>query len=204
MTFGSLLLFAAIYAAATATPGPGIAALVARVMAQGLTGIWAFIAGFLVGDLIWFALAATGLAVIAQRFEWVFMTIRYAGVVYLVYLAYRTWTAPSTSPEVTAVPRHDGPGRLFLGALALTLGNPKVIIFFLSIMPLIIDVKNVTTASFLAIAALIVTVFAPVLLAYALLADQARRLFRSARAIRLIHRGTAGIMLGAALAIASR
>jgi threonine/homoserine/homoserine lactone efflux protein len=204
MTFGSLLLFAAIYAAATATPGPGIAALVARVMAQGLTGIWAFIAGFLVGDLIWFALAATGLAVIAQRFEWVFMTIRYAGVVYLVYLAYRTWTAPLTSPEVTAVPRHDGPGRLFLGALALTLGNPKVIIFFLSIMPLIIDVKNVTTASFLAIAALIVTVFAPVLLAYALLADQARRLFRSARAIRLIHRGTAGIMLGAALAIASR
>ena len=51
---------------------------------------------------------------------------------------------------------------------------------------------------------LIVSVFAPVLLAYALLADQARRLFRSARAIRLIRRGTAGIMLGAALAIASR
>jgi threonine/homoserine/homoserine lactone efflux protein len=204
MTSGSLLLFAAIYGAAVATPGPGIAALVARVMAQGLTGIWAFIAGFLLGDLMWFALAAAGLAVIAQSFDWMFVAIKYAGVAYLVYLAYRTWTAPILSAEVAAATLRDRPGRLFLSALALTLGNPKVIVFFLSIMPLVIDVRDLSLASFATIAALIVGVLAPVLLAYALLAERARQLFRSSRAIQLMHRGAAGIMLGAALAIASR
>ena len=43
MSISSLILFAAIYAVAVAAPGPGIAALVARVLARGTEGIGAFI-----------------------------------------------------------------------------------------------------------------------------------------------------------------
>ena len=46
MTLGSLVLFAAVYFAAVATPGPGVAALVARVLGQGLAGVAPFIAGY--------------------------------------------------------------------------------------------------------------------------------------------------------------
>ena len=53
-----LLAFTAVYCVAVATPGPGIAALIARVLKQGLSGLTAMIAGFIIGDLIWFTLAA--------------------------------------------------------------------------------------------------------------------------------------------------
>jgi threonine/homoserine/homoserine lactone efflux protein len=44
LTLSSLLLFAAVYFAAVATPGPGVAALIARVLGQGLKGLAPFIA----------------------------------------------------------------------------------------------------------------------------------------------------------------
>ena len=59
MTLGSLFLFAAVYFAAVATPGPGVAALIARVLGQGLMGVAPFIAGYFVGDMVWLILAAT-------------------------------------------------------------------------------------------------------------------------------------------------
>jgi threonine/homoserine/homoserine lactone efflux protein len=40
MTLNSLILFAAVYFAAVATPGPGVAALISRVLGQGLKGVW--------------------------------------------------------------------------------------------------------------------------------------------------------------------
>jgi threonine/homoserine/homoserine lactone efflux protein len=48
---------------AVASPGPGIAAVVAGALGRGVRGAPAFIAGFVVGDLVWLTLAATGLAV---------------------------------------------------------------------------------------------------------------------------------------------
>ena len=122
-----------------ATPGPGIAALVARVLGQGLGGIAPFIAGFVVGDLIWFAVAATGLAVLAHEFAGLFTAIRWAGVAYLLYLAWTMWRAPAHAAEIGPARAAPGGWRPFVGALSLTLGNPKVIVFFLSIMPLVVD-----------------------------------------------------------------
>ena len=72
-------LYAGVYFLAVATPGPGIAALVARVFAHGLKGVGPFILGFVVGDLIWLTVAATGLAVLAREFASVFVALRFAG-----------------------------------------------------------------------------------------------------------------------------
>ncbi|HLW93031.1 MAG TPA: LysE family translocator, partial [Roseiarcus sp.] len=171
MSYSSLLLFIGVYAVAVATPGPGIAAIVARVLGQGLRGVVPFIAGYLVGDFLWFVVAATGLAVLAHEFAALFAVIRYVGVAYLIWLAWRIWRAPVAAPLDAAAPRERG-FRLFLGALSLTLGNPKVIVFFLSIMPLVVDVHQMDAAVFVEIGATIVCVLPPVLFAYALAANK--------------------------------
>jgi threonine/homoserine/homoserine lactone efflux protein len=196
-------LFAGVYAAAVATPGPGVAAIVARVLAQGLKGIAPFIAGFVVGDLIWLAVAATGLAVLAHEFAALFTLVRFCGVLYLFWLAWRLWRAPVDAAS-DAVPPSARGVRAFLGALSLTLGNPKVIVFFLSIMPLVVDLRAMTIGTFAEIAVIMPLVLAPVLVVYALAANRARALFRSPHAMKMINRGAAGVMAGAAVAVATR
>jgi threonine/homoserine/homoserine lactone efflux protein len=204
MTLASLLLFASVYFVAVASPGPGIAAVIARGLGQGMAAAPAFIAGFVVGDLIWFTIAATGLAVIAQTFESVFLAIKYAGCAYLLWLAWKIWTAPVAARDVAAAREKVSAWPSFMGSLSLTLGNPKVIVFFLSLMPLVVDVKEITPLVFVELAAVIVLVFTPVLLATLWLADRARRVFTSETALKRINRGTAGVMAGAAVAIAAR
>jgi threonine/homoserine/homoserine lactone efflux protein len=204
MDLAGLLLFASVYFVAVASPGPGIAAVVARGLGQGLQAAPAFIAGFVIGDLIWFTIAATGLAVIAQTFETLFLVIKYAGCLYLLWMAWKIWTSPVRTGDVTAARERVRSLPSFLGSLSLTLGNPKVIVFFLSLMPLVVDVKAITPLVFVEMAAVIVLVFTPVLIATLVLADRARRVFTSEVALRRINRGTAGIMAGAAVAIAAK
>jgi threonine/homoserine/homoserine lactone efflux protein len=160
--------------------------------------------GFVVADLIWFTIAATGLAVIARHFEMLFIAIKYAGAAYLLYLAWRIWTAPVSTTEVTADVSVKGQISAFMGGLMVTLGNPKVIIFFLSIMPIVVDVQAITPLAFAEMALVIICVISPVMMGYALLAERARRLFRSPRALKNINRGTAAVMAGAATLIAAR
>jgi threonine/homoserine/homoserine lactone efflux protein len=204
MTLTSLLLFASVYFVAVASPGPGIAAVIARGLGQGMKAAPAFIAGFVLGDLIWFTIAATGLAVIAKTFETLFLAIKYAGCAYLLFLAWKIWNAPVAAEDVKAANESVRAWPSFLGSLSLTLGNPKVIVFFLSLMPLVVDLQSITPLVFAEMAVVIVLVFTPVLAFTLYLADRARRVFTSETALRRINRGTAGIMAGAAVAIAAR
>ena len=201
MPLSGLLLFAAVYVMATASPGPAVAAVVARALGRGTAGLPAFIAGCVVGDLVWFTLAAAGLAVLAQTFATLFLVMRFAGAAYLAYLAWRLWTAPAEAVVV-----HDTApgGRMFLGALALTLGNPKVIVFFLALLPTVVPLDRLTTAGYAEMAALIVVILSCVLGSYALLAARARRLFTAPRSIQALNRTTGAVMAGAALAVVAR
>ncbi len=204
MDLYALLLFAGVYFVAVSSPGPGLAAVVARGLGQGMAAAPAFVAGFVVGDLIWFTIAATGLAVIARTFETLFLAIKYAGCAYLLWMAWKIWTAPTRPEEVAAAAGKVRAWPSFLGSLSLTLGNPKVIVFFLSIMPLVVDPKAMNALVFAELAAVIVLVITPVMFGALWLADRARRVFTSQRALRNINRGTAAVMAGAAAVIATR
>jgi len=204
MSLSSLCLFAGVYFLAVATPGPGIAALVARVLAHGLRGVAAFIAGFAVGDLIWLTIAATGLAVVAHEFAGLFVALKFAGAAYLLHVA---WGLVRASPTVdpAAPPIRVAVGwRAFLGALSLTLGNPKVIVFFLSIMPLAVDLDALDVVGVAEMAGTCVVVIGATLFGYALAANRARRWFRSTAAMKAVRRATAGVMAGVAVAIVTR
>jgi threonine/homoserine/homoserine lactone efflux protein len=52
MTWYGLSVFSLAYVLAVASPGPGVAAIIARSLGHGLRGAPAFIGGFMVGDLI--------------------------------------------------------------------------------------------------------------------------------------------------------
>jgi threonine/homoserine/homoserine lactone efflux protein len=204
MTLTGFLLFASVYFVAVASPGPGIAAIVARGLSQGTKAAPAFIAGFVVGDLIWFAIAATGLAAIAKTHETLFQLIKYAGCGYLLFMAWKIWNAPISAEVIHAADNKVRALSSFLSSLLLTLGNPKAIVFFLSVMPLVIDLKAVTPLMLVELGMVIVFVMVPTLTLYLLLADRARQVFTSEQALRRINRTTASIMAGAAVAIASR
>jgi threonine/homoserine/homoserine lactone efflux protein len=206
MTIVSLTAFAAAYFAVLILPGPGVAALVARVLARGTQGIPAFIAGFVAGALLWFAIAATGLAALAATFAAVFLAIRYLCAAYLLYVAVKFWTATPGPMNVTKVDGHasDGYGRLFLTGFTINLGNPKVILFFLALLPTVVDISSLTLLGFAELATVITVIASIVLAAYALIAARARRLFTSTRAVRLVNRGSGVVMAGAAAAVAMR
>ncbi len=204
MTWYGLSVFTLAYVLAVATPGPGVAAIIARSLGHGLRGAPAFIGGFVVGDMIWFTFAATGLAMLAQTAYTAFLIVKYAGVAYLLYLAYRLWTAPAKSIEAAADVRRDRPFQLFLGSLALTLGNPKTMIFFLAVLPTVVELKTLSVTGFFEIVAVILLVVPSVLGGYAFGASRARRLFSRPRTVRWVQRGTGVAMASAAVAVATR
>lgn len=205
MSLYGLLVFSAVYLLAVASPGPGVAAVIARSLARGTRGAPAFIAGFLVGDLIWFTFAATGLAALAQSAQPVFVVVKYAGAAYLLYLAYRLWTAP-VAPAVASAELDGGqkPLQLFLGSLALTLANPKTMIFFLALLPTVVRLEALTLLGFMEIVLSISIVLPLTLGAYVVLAARARQVFKSVTAVRRINRGTGAAMACAAVAVATR
>jgi threonine/homoserine/homoserine lactone efflux protein len=204
MSFYGLAIFAAIYFLAVATPGPGVAAVIARSLARGTRGAPAFIAGFVIGDLLWFTVAATGLAALAKSAFPVFVAVKYAGAAYLLYLAYRLWTTPAREYDETAATPDQKPLQLFLGSLALTLANPKTMIFFLALLPTVVRLETMTIPVFLEIVATICLVLPITLGLYVLAAARARRLFRSVGAVRRLNRGTGIAMAGAAIVVATR
>jgi threonine/homoserine/homoserine lactone efflux protein len=200
----ALLIFAAALFVAAASPGPGIAAIVARVLGRGLNGAVAFTAGLALGDVVWLTIAILGLAAIEHTFYGVFLVIKYAGVLYLLYLAYRLWTQPVEAREVVAQASNDKPVRLFLAGLAVTMGNPKVMVFYLALLPSLINLQAVTLLGWLELSLVTLGVLAVVFGTYVLLAARTRALFTSPRANRMVNRGTGAVMASAAVAIAAK
>jgi len=203
MTFYGLLTFCAVYALAVATPGPGIAAIVARSLAHGFRGAPAFVAGFIVGDLLWFGIAATGLAALARTAATVFVAIKWAGVVYLLYLAWKLWTAPAERVAAVEDPRQHG-WRAFLASLMLTLSNPKAVLFFLALLPTVIDLASMNLLRFIEISLAIVVIMPIVMFSYVFLAARAREMFTTPRAVRRLNRSSGIAMAGAAVVVATR
>jgi threonine/homoserine/homoserine lactone efflux protein len=199
-----LVIFSLVYALAVATPGPGIALVIARALGRGSTGAAFFLAGFLAGDLIWFSLAALGLAMLAHTAHPLFLAVRYAGAAYLLLLAWRLWRSPAPGLAVAAGGEAEPPWRLFLGSLALTLANPKTMVFFLAILPTVVDLGHLTAGGFAAVAAVIILVLPTILGGYTLAAIRARRRLSRAGTVRWLQRGTGIVLLGAAVAVATR
>ncbi len=200
----TLVAFTAAYVVAVLVPGPGVAAIVARALGGGFWSAVPMVAGILVGDMIFLLFALFGLAAIATYFAPVFIIVRWAGALYLLFIAWQFWTAKPGSEQLG--PRQQEPWlRTFLAGFLLTLGNPKTIVFYLALLPTVVPLdKPITPLGFIELTGIVVVVLVGIGCGYAALASWAREFFVSPRAIRRLNRTAAVIMASAAAFVAIR
>ncbi len=203
MTLASLAIFAGALLVAAGSPGPSIAALVARVLTRGPADVLPFLAAMWVGEAIWLSLAVLGLSAIAESFHYLFVAIKWVGVAYLLYLAGKMWVAPAAT-EGGRLPEARSAGKLFFAGITVTLGNPKIMMFYVALLPTIIDLNAVTVAGWAELVAVMLAVLVVVDLAWVAFAARARHFLTSPRAVRIANRTSAGLMAGAAVAVATK
>jgi threonine/homoserine/homoserine lactone efflux protein len=202
MTLTNLLVFALALCVAAGSPGPSIAALVARVLTNGLRDVLPFLAAMWLGEALWLSCAVAGLAVAARTLGAVFLAIKLIGVAYLLFLAWKMWFAP-TEVSKGDLPSGQSAWRMFGAGLTVTLGNPKIMVFYLALLPTIVDLDHVRGAAWLELTAVTLVVLMAVDLAWALLAVRARRMLTSRKAVKIANRASATMMAGAAAVIAA-
>jgi len=202
MTIANLLVFTLALIVAAGSPGPSVAALVARVLTNGLRDVLPFLAAMWLGEALWLGCAVAGLAVVARTLGVVFVAIKLIGVAYLLHLAWKMWFAP-TQVSKGEMPSASSPWRMFGAGLTITLGNPKIMVFYLALLPTIVDLDRVGATAWLELTAVTLIVLMSVDFAWALLAVRARRLLTSRKAVKIANRTSATMMAGAAAVIAA-
>jgi len=199
-----VLAYAIALGLAVSLPGPGITALVARSVSGGTMAGYAMLTGLIFGDLVFLTFAVFGLGILSQTFGSVFTVIRWLSVSYLMFLAWQFWNAERH--EITAVDNsHKTLLMSAITGLAITLGNPKAIAFYLALLPLVLDLNNISVSALtmvLAPVAILVLLFVGSI--YILGAISVRRALSSARAQRRLHRTAALAMAGTAVSIVAR
>ena len=143
MEIAGLLLFVSVLGAAAATPGPDIAAIIARAVSGGFRGTLPLIGGIICGHVGWLMLALSGLAAVAAMLGPWFLVIKIAAAGYLVFLAWQLWRAPVDDAGLAA---RGGTGSAFASGLLVSLSNPKAMVFFSAVLPSVIDLSVLTRA----------------------------------------------------------
>jgi threonine/homoserine/homoserine lactone efflux protein len=118
-----------------AIPGPGNLALITSTSKGGVHGGLAATLGVIAGDQVLMWLAVAGVATLLATYPPAFYAVQWLGAVYLAWLGWKLLTAePGDAPVLNIRPR-----RYFQQALAITLLNPKAIVFYMAFFPLFVD-----------------------------------------------------------------
>ncbi|MBO6917465.1 MAG: LysE family translocator [Rhizobiaceae bacterium] len=203
-TIAPFIAYSAALAVAAAIPGPGIAALVGRALGRRTSASIPFMFGLIVGDIFFLTLAVLGLSVVAKAFSGIFIAIKILGGLYLVYIAYGLWTMKSQAIGVdqdNSSARKPRVASGFLYGLFVTLDNPKTIIFYMALLPNVLDLSMVGFVDWVILSVLTMVVLLLTLFPYAFVASKAASLLSSTKALLRLNRGAATIISGAGFVI---
>ena len=151
-------------------PGTGVIFTVSTGITQGrAASIWAAL-GCTAGIVPHLSATILGLAAVMHTSALAFQTLKYAGVIYLLYIACSTWQDRSSFQVDISAPRTKAV-RLVIRAMLLNVLNPKLTIFFLAFLPQFIhpDSSSPLTQLLLLSSVFMVMTFA-VFIVYGLLA----------------------------------
>ncbi len=146
-----LLAFLPAGLALNLTPGADMLFCLAQGARGGARPAIAASAGISTGSMVHVTLAGLGLGWLVGEYPVLFDVIRYAGVAYLIWLAWRTFTSPLGQSNGPAV----RPARAFRDGVIVNLTNPKVILFILAFIPQFIDPTASVLPQFLVFGAVI-------------------------------------------------
>ncbi|MFN3558238.1 MAG: LysE family translocator [Brevundimonas sp.] len=114
------------------TPGPNMGWLALVSLARGRLAGFAAVAGVTVGLAVWMLAAAFGLTELLLVWPPLYQGIRWAGVIFLLWLAWEAWrpeTGAAAEPDVRTL------RGLFLRGLTGNLLNPKAAVFYVALLP---------------------------------------------------------------------
>lgn len=130
-----LLLFALAALVVVLTPGPNMIYLISRSICQGRAAGVISLFGVLAGFLVHMLAAAVGLTALFLAIPMAYEILKWAGALYLLFLAWQAVRPGARSPfEARALPA-DRPRKLFLMGFLTNLLNPKIAVFYLAIFP---------------------------------------------------------------------
>ncbi|MEQ8965819.1 MAG: LysE family translocator [Azospirillaceae bacterium] len=188
-------------------PGTGVVYTLAFGLGRGWRASVLAAVGCTLGILPHIAASIAGLAALLHASALAFQMVKYAGVVYLLYMAWsvlRQRGALAVSETRAPVP----PARIVANGVLLNILNPKLSLFFLAFLPQFVPAgANGATATMLGLAAVFMGLTFVVFVGYGAFASATRRYVVSRPSVmRWLARGFAGAfaLLGLRLALAER
>jgi len=139
LTLLSLMIATFVYAI---SPGPGLFAVLAISTRFGpIPAIWVSI-GHTVGDIIYVALAMLALNALAEVINESMLYVKILGASYLIFIGYQQFRSKGISFEPSS--QKSSVIKLLIAGFVVGVTNPKTIIFYLSFLPIFIDLNNLT------------------------------------------------------------
>ena len=184
-------------------PGTGVIYTLATGLGRGRTAAcWAAL-GCTIGILPHLAAATLGLAALLHTSALLFQIVKFAGVAYLLYLAWQMLKSDGALSVTSRTDAHSGFRIARRGAL-INILNPKLSLFFLALLPPFLSGNPATaTLEMIALGGLFMAVTFAVFILYGVFAATARRwLIESEAAMRWLNRGFAAVFAGLAARLA--
>jgi threonine/homoserine/homoserine lactone efflux protein len=186
VTFWELLLYAGGMAALWVVPGPVWVALTARALTGGFASAWPLAVGVAIGDSFWPLAAIFGLTWILSVYGGFLDALQWVAAVIFVVMGLMLLRK---SGEVSGDSRLTKPGRLagFVTGLAVVIGNPKAILFYMGMLPGFFDLSRLNGWDIAAILAISASIPMIGNLGLALFIDRARALLASPESVKRIN-----------------
>lgn len=183
------------------TPGPVWVALTARALSGGFNAAWPLALGVVVGDVLWPFLAILGVSWILSVYGGFLELLKW--VACATFLLMGWLVIRNASKTIASDSRLTRPGMWagFLAGLAVIIGNPKAILFYMGMLPGFFDLSALTAADIAVICGISFVV--PLLgnLLMATFIDRARRLMTSPAALRRTNLVAGGLLICVGLVI---
>lgn len=154
LTIQQLALYAGALFILFMTPGPVWVALMARAMSGGFRAAWPLALGVVIGDVMWSVLAILGVSWIVSQYAGFLDLMRYVASVTFLFMGYMV--IRNADKSIASDSRLTRPGVIagFVAGLAVIIGNPKAILFYMGMLPGFFDLSQLTVADIVAIGAL--------------------------------------------------
>jgi threonine/homoserine/homoserine lactone efflux protein len=208
VSVGELAAFLGISAIVIVTPGQDTALTIRNSLLGGRPAGIATAFGVSAGQALWALATSAGLAALLVASEPVFLALRIAGAAYLVVLGAQSLLAAIRGRE----PRHGsraeageglGSRAAFRQGVVSNLGNPKMAVFFTSLLPQFTPGGDASFAVLLALGLLFSTMTLAWLSAYAVVVARAGDVLRRPRVRRVLDAAVGAVLVALGLRLAT-
>jgi threonine/homoserine/homoserine lactone efflux protein len=138
----SIITFSLLTLALAISPGPDNIFVLTQSVARGARYGIAVASGLITGCIVHTSLVALGFAVIIRDNEWLLWSIKIAGAMYLLFLAYKIYRSPAAINLENSGTNQNSWWKLYRIGITMNLLNPKVTLFFLAILSQFVIVNH--------------------------------------------------------------